>query len=41
LIDVLIKFNTALVQMPAFAGKYGDGSGPKKFRKRREDVVGE
>ncbi len=33
LVDVLGKFYPAIVQM--------DGSDPKKFRKRREDVVGE
>jgi tRNA-splicing ligase RtcB (3'-phosphate/5'-hydroxy nucleic acid ligase) len=41
LVDVLGKFYPAIVQMSARAGTDGDGSDPKKFRKRGEDVAGE
>ena len=41
LVDVMGKFYPAIVQMSARAGTDGDGSDPRKSRKRKEEVEGE
>jgi tRNA-splicing ligase RtcB len=41
LVDVLGKFYPTIVQMSARAGTDGDGNDPGKFRKRKDEIVGE